>query len=119
MIKIYKRQICVWEGTIFNDEGRAPTAEEIKNFENFMLAETGCHIKYLETVITLPDRDENNNLVPETGGRHDVFVTVRDKDLPKFAMKRMLYGIKWWEDVLGHGNGVIYPQEVLNRYPVT
>jgi hypothetical protein len=30
-----------------------------------------------------------------------------------------MVGIKWWEDVLGNGNGVLYSQEVLEKYPKT
>jgi len=28
-------------------------------------------------------------------------------------------GIRWWEDVLGNGNGKLYPSEVLEKYSKT
>jgi hypothetical protein len=31
----------------------------------------------------------------------------------------LLVGIKWWEDVLGNGNGVLYPENILEKYEKT
>jgi len=28
-------------------------------------------------------------------------------------------GVRWWEDVLGNGNGKLYDQDVLEAYPKT
>jgi hypothetical protein len=28
-------------------------------------------------------------------------------------------GIRWWEDVLSNGGGVLYKEEVLIKYPKT
>jgi hypothetical protein len=28
-------------------------------------------------------------------------------------------GVRWWEDVLGNGNGKLYPTEILKKYNKT
>jgi len=37
----------------------------------------------------------------------------------KFAVPRLQMGIRWWEDVLGNGNGELYPETCLAKYPKT
>ena len=100
-------QVCVWEGTIVGKE-------EIQNFEKWISDEFGVRVKYCEEVNTLPTPDEEG-----TGGRNDLFFRIHDEDVTKFAVPRLLVGIRWWEDVLGNGNGVLYPQETLEKYPKT
>jgi hypothetical protein len=100
-------QLCVWEGTVVG-------ADEVANFEGWLQSEFGVRAKYVEEVLTLPTEGE-----PETGGRNDLFFRVHDEDVMKFAVPRLMVGIKWWEDVLGNGNGVLYPQEVLEKYEKT
>ncbi len=100
-------QLCVWEGTLVGKE-------EIKSFEKFFKNEMNVRVKYMEEIETLPTPGE-----PNTGGRNDVFFYVHDDDIPKFAIPRLSLGIRLWEDVLGNGNGVLYSQEVLTKYPKT
>ncbi len=100
-------QLCVWEGTLVGKE-------EIKSFEKLFKNEMNVRVKYMEEIETLPTPGE-----PNTGGRNDVFFYVHDDDIPKFAIPRLSLGIRWWEDVLGNGNGVLYSQEVLTKYPKT
>lgn len=100
-------QLCVWEGTLVGKE-------EVKEFEKFFLNEMGTRVKYMEEVETLPTPN-----VPNTGGRNDVFFYVHDDDIMKFSVPRLSLGIRWWEDVLGNGNGELYPQNVLANYPKT
>jgi len=100
-------QLCVWEGTIVG-------ADEVANFEGWLQSEFGVRAKYVDEVLTLPTPGEQG-----TGGRNDVFFRVHDEDVMKFAVPRLTIGIKWWEDVLGNGNGVLYPQEVLEKYEKT
>lgn len=95
-------QLCVWEGVLI--EG------QIKEFEEMILQETDCRIKYECEVKTLPG-DEGE------GGRNDVFFYVHSDDLSKFAIRRLRFGIRWWEDVLGNGHGCLYPQEIREKYP--
>lgn len=100
-------QLCVWEGTVVG-------ADEIKNFERWVRDEFGVRAIYVEEVLTLPTEGE-----PGTGGRNDLFFRIHDEDIKKFAIPRLGYGIRWWEDVLGNGNGVLYPQHILEKYPQT
>ena len=100
-------QLCVWEGTVVG-------ADEVENFENWLQSEFGVRGKYSEEVLTLPTEGE-----PGTGGRNDLLFRVHDEDVMKFAVPRLMVGIKWWEDVLGNGNGVLYTEEILNKYPKT
>jgi len=100
-------QLCVWPGTVVG-------ANEIENFEQWLKDEFGVRGKYCEEVLTLPTEG-----VEGTGGRNDLFFRVHDEDVMKFAVKRLVFGISWWEDVLGNGNGVLYPQNILDKYPNT
>jgi hypothetical protein len=100
-------QLCVWEGTLVGKE-------EIKSFEKFFKDEMGTRVKYVEEVETLPTPN-----VEGTGGRNDVFFYVHDNDIDKFSVPRLSMGIRWWEDVLGNGGGVLYKEEVLTKYPKT
>ena len=110
-------QLCVWPGVLLeSDEGKI-SFEDFEKWvaENF----NGTRIKMVEEIKTLPDYDEDGNAVPETGGRNDLFFYVHDEDIMKFAVIRLKAGIRWWEDVLGNGNGKLYNQDVLDRYPKT
>lgn len=100
-------QLCVWEGTVVG-------ADEVKTFEDWVQSEFGVRAKYSEEVLTLPTPGEEG-----TGGRNDLFFCIHDEDVSKFAIARLVYGIRWWEDVLGNGNEDLYPQEILEKYPKT
>lgn len=100
-------QLCVWEATIVGDD-------LINDFTKFFEEEMGVRVKFSEEVKTLPTPG-----VPDTGGRNDVFFYIHDDDIMKFAVPRLQMGIRWWEDVLGNGNGELYPQNVLAKYPKT
>ena len=100
-------QLCVWEGTVVGKD-------QVSDFEKWIQDEFGVRAKYREEVLTLPTPNEKG-----TGGRNDLFFHVHDEDIQKFAVPRLMVGIRWWEDVLGNGNGVLYPQEILDKYPKT
>jgi len=106
-------QLCVWEGVLLEEDDHE---EFVEFFEEHMEA----RIKLAETVWTLPDMEDGEE-VPDTGGRSDIFFYVHSEDIPKFAMKRMkLDGFpRWWEDVLSNGHGKRYPKEVRDRYKRT
>jgi len=101
-------QVCVWPGTTI-EPGQEVEVEE------YILAETGCKVKFLETIITKPDI-KNGHPVYGTGNRHDIFLAVQEDDIFKFALTRMQFGIRWVEDVIGEWNGYndnpIYPARV-------
>jgi len=105
-------QLCVWQGTTL---GGSTPEDFVKFFE-----EQGFRIKYAEEVNTNPDLDESGNAVPETGGRTDQLFFIHTDDVTKFAMPKLQMGIRWWEDVVSYNdNSHLYPQEVLDKYPVT
>ena len=101
-------QLCVWPGTVVGKD-------EITALEAFFKDEMGVTIKYETEVKTLPDTPE----CTETGGRNDLFFYIADDDIMKFAVPRLQMGIRWWEDVLGNGNGKLYPIEILEKYEKT
>ena len=101
-------QLCVLEGTLFPEGG-------VEEFHQFFKDEMGVRVKFENQVKTLPDTPE----CTKTGGRNDLFFYIHDDDIGKFAVPRLSMGIKWWEDVLGNGNGKLYDEDVLNAYPTT
>lgn len=104
-------QLCVWMGTVLGD---SPVEELV----NFFQSELNTRIQFAEEVITNPSIDENNNLIPDTGGRHDLLFYVHDDDISSFAIKRLGMGIRWWEDVVKYNdNSHLYTSEVLSKYP--
>ena len=110
MAKKEFNQLCVLEGTIV---GNSKKVQE--DFIKFFKDEMGVEVKYETEVKTLPDNPE----CTESGGRNDLFFYIADKDISKFAVPRLRMGIRWWEDVLGNGNGKLYPSEIRKKYPKT
>jgi hypothetical protein len=100
-------QVCVWPGTIV-EEGKE------REFEDFMLKELGTRVRFLETILTKPDKRKDGTDDPDTGGRADVFFAVHDEDVGKFAVPRLGYGIRWIEDALAKCNHTahLYPSRV-------
>ena len=101
-------QLCVLEGTLMPEGGS-------KELESWFKNEMGVNIHFETEIKTLPDTPE----CTETGGRNDLFFYIADKDINKFAVPRLRMGVRWWEDVLGNGNGKLYPKEILEKYPKT
>lgn len=101
-------QVCVWPGCIVGKDN-------ISDFEKTMLETFGARVKYIEEITTLPDK-VNGVEVPDTGGRVDLLFYVHNDDIPKFAIPRLMVGIRWIEDVLDNmGDNIIYPEmEKLN-----
>ena len=92
-------QVCVWEGTVLGD---TPSSE----FEEWVQEQFKCRARFIAQVETLPGEGG-------PGGRQDLFFYVHSEDVGKFAVPRLAFGIRWWEDVLGNGHAPIYPAEVL------
>ena len=76
----------------------------------------GIQVKPVGCVKTLPDIEDGEE-VAGTGGRTDFFFFVKAADVPKFAIKRFEFGMRWWEDVYFNGNEHIYPLEFRRAYP--
>ena len=110
MAKKQFNQLCVMEGTVV---GNSKKVQE--DFVKFFKDEMGVTVKYETEVKTLPANPE----CTETGGRNDLFFYIADDDIGKFAVPRLQMGIRWWEDVLGNGNGKLYSSEILEKYSKT
>ena len=67
-------------------------------------------------VETLPDTDEHDNEIEDTGGRHDFFFYVKIADMSKFALQRLHFGMRWWEDIYSNDEEGIYPIEFRHAY---
>ena len=105
------QQVCVAEGTYLDNNSTT------KDFER-AFKELGFRVKYLEEVITLPDKDKNGYDIPGTGGRTDLFFVVHKDDVKEFGVFRLALGIRWWEDIVIYNNqGHRYPKEILDKYP--
>jgi hypothetical protein len=102
-------QVCVWGSTTVGESN-------IDLFEKSMLEQHGIRVKYLEEIMTFPDRDANGNNIEGTGGRSDVFFAIHEDDIPSFAVPRLSFDppVRWIEDVLGNESLSIYPETVNN-----
>lgn len=99
-------QVCVWPAVLVG-------SDSIEEFETFMQTEFDARIQYLEEIKTAPDT-LNGFPIEDTGGRNDVLFAIHTEDVPKFAIKRLPYGIRWIEDVYGNGGGDLYPARIAN-----
>lgn len=104
-------QVCVWPGTTGG-------AKDPKGFEAFILEEFGASALFLEEIETGPDYDLAGDPVEGTGGRTDLIFAVHQADVGKFAVPRLMAGIRWIEDVLDNesarGEGSIYPARFID-----
>lgn len=96
-------QLCVWHGTIVGKK-------KITEFVELMKSTFGVTVKYECEVTTLAGDGGK-------GGRNDLFFFIDSKDIGKFAVPRLEYGIRWWEDVLGNERERIYPSDIYAKYP--
>jgi len=101
-------------------------AEEVQKFMRNMGCKQDIHI--VGCYRTLPDLDERHKPESErlTGGRIDFLFYFADADIPKVAVRRLMHGIRWWDDVMdnearhandegyeSHAEYSIYPAELL------
>lgn len=101
-------QVCVWPGTLLEET-------QIQEMVDWFKTEFDVRIQYLETIVTLPDKDQNGNNIEGTGGRHDVFFAIHKDDIGKFVIPRLIIDVRWIEDVLNNFNyrSPIYPERVF------
>ena len=93
-------QLVVWPATLVGQD-------KVDEFTSWML-ENGFTVKYAEEFKTLPGDDGE-------GGRNDLLFYVADEDVPKFALWRLQYGMRWWEDYTESSSDII-PDDVKERY---
>ena len=102
------KQAVVWPSILLGDN----TPEE---FENFILEELKTHAKFIGEFTTGPDYDDESS-----GGRNDLCFYVATEDIPKFAVPRFAFGMRWIEDVLDnehHSNVEMGAPEDYSIYP--
>jgi len=98
-------KLCVWQGTVLGDNS-------IKKFVQFFIDNFNARVKFCEEVKTNGSVERN-----EEGGRNDILFYIHDDDMSHFALKRLAYGIRWWEDVVSYNdNSYLYEQEILDKY---
>jgi len=96
-------QVCVWENC---EIGKG----SIQDFED-QIAQTfkDVRVKFLEEIITLPGHNGK-------GGRTDLFFCVHEDDIGKFAVPRLMAGIRWIEDVIDNADRrygcLIHPERI-------
>ncbi len=95
------QQVCVWPATTLGD-GTG------KQFEEWVKEAFEVRVKFMEVVETTADSTG-------PGGRHDLMFCVHDDDVAKFAVARLLKGIRWIEDAVSEVNGgnTVYPERVM------
>ncbi len=105
--------LTLWPGTSVKNSDLAGSEGLIAFFQkafDIEVTPVGC-------VETLPDQDEHGVEVEGTGGRHDFFFYIKQSDIPKFAMRRFAFGMRWWSDVYFNNGEDIYPRDFLEAYP--
>jgi hypothetical protein len=102
-------QVAVWHGTEIGDT-------PVEEFNKFFKDQFNVRVNFIEEVKTAPDTDDKGFPVEGTGGRSDVFFSVHEEDIPKFAVKRFQLQDppRWIEDVYANGGGILYPQDIEN-----
>lgn len=73
--------------------------------------------KIVGVVETLPSKDEHGNIIIGTGGRKDFFFFLDNKDINKFGVWRLSYGMKWFEELFDTNEYELYPDEFIQKYP--
>ena len=104
------RQVCIWENiTVGNDR------ERIEAFVEFVMAKfLGTRIQYLEEVRTNPSTSRSGKVLIGTGNRNDLLFAVHEDDLHVFDERRLNFGIRWIEDVFGHGGAPLYEARIAD-----
>lgn len=91
-------QVVVWPGTICPDN-------QAEDFEGWIAETFKCRAQYLEQVETTEASEDGSPRV-------DLLFAIHTQDLPRFAVPRLGYGMRWIEDVYGNGQGHIYPERI-------
>ena len=103
--------LTLWPGTEVREQDLKRLHKFFKEMFDIEVTPVGC-------VKTLPDTDRYGMTIEGTGGRYDFFFFVKAGDVPKFAVKRFEFGMRWWSDVyFNHGQN-IYPPDFLDAYPI-
>tara|TARA_R100000908_G_C3660361_1_gene87892 strand:+ start:206 stop:580 length:375 start_codon:yes stop_codon:yes gene_type:complete len=99
--------LCVWPATLVAEEDKEAVEDFFRTEINVEITTVGC-------VRTLPNKGDTTG---ETGGRCDFFFYLKSEDIPRFAVARFAYGVRWWEDVYFNKGENIYPRDFREAYP--
>ena len=102
--------LTLWPGTLVKESDLTGLMNFFKEVFDIEPVPVGC-------VETLPDIDEEGAEIEDTGGRCDFFFYVKEDDVPKFAIKRFRFGMRWWEDIYYNNGEDIYPIQFREVYP--
>lgn len=100
--------LCVWPGTFLGGCNNEATDEDLAEFHNWLDQEFNVTGQYEGEFMTLPGQGGE-------GGRSDLLFWVSEDDVPRFALPRLYYGIRWWDDYV-NGSRDIIPADILKRY---
>lgn len=102
-------QLVVCQGLDFKEENK-------KDFYAIFKKHGFSRPKILGVIETLPSKDINGNIIPNTGNRKDFFFFINNKDINRFSIWRLSYNMRWLEDIYYNDEQDIYPEEFRNKY---
>lgn len=105
--------LVVWPATIVADGTNQEQSK--RDFECWIMEEFGVRAMYEGEFKTWADIDCNGIVIEGTGGRNDLLFWVDDRDIPRFAVPRLAYGMRWYEDYIESENAIV-PPEIIERY---
>lgn len=111
--------LTCWPQIVMQDDDH----DDVQNF----FANMGCKhpVHIVGCIRTLPDYEERHKEKPLSGGRCDLFFYFHTDDIWRVAVRRLMHGIIWWEDIVSNAQDradnagltleqeMIYPREFL------
>lgn len=95
--------LTVWPGTVLEDDQHTDFLLFLKDSLRLEFP-----ARVIGSVDTLPGQGG-------PGGRTDLLFTIHAKDIPRCAMRRLQFGMRWWCDVKAQ-DSKIYPRDLLDAY---
>ena len=102
-----KKQMMVMEGCLVKNSD--DPEGNLKGLQEFLDKEF-AGVKYVTEIKTQPTPGEEG-----TGGRNDVIMEVPSEIIGKIAIKRLGYGLRWFEDVVLNAP-YIYSKDIIDKY---
>ena len=96
-------QKVIWCGTVVGED-------KVREFVAWIKDEFDCRAEYVCEYETLAD------LEPGSGGRNDLMFAIHNDDVAKFAVPRLQFEMRWWEDCLDNF-GKIIPPSIKTAHP--
>ena len=114
-------QVYMLTGCKMSEDGK-PSNDTIIEFEKWFFDELNCRVQFLEEIITGPDSNDMIDVIPGTGGTHDILAAIHNDDIVKLTIwkinkiKNHQNAPRWIEDVLAKCNykSRIYPERLFD-----